>query len=971
MRILLTLILITSTLFASGWKQTSGPEGANFTTITLDGEQIFAVSYVGHIFYYDGVEWTRQGRVDYSDQLEYFNEILFAGSDEGLKRSDDLGTTWTDNIISGDCTMLFEKENKLYTVISDTLYVSEDGINWENPLVGTTANTMLFGEPTLQDLIDFESVGITDSTYAIGCETSVYPLPRGMYVTSDNGENWVIAQGISDPSYVYGIVNYDGYLVANTNNNVYRSFDGGFNWTIFNNGLPTSDFQYISTRNLELDNDRLYLYNQIDEKYYTLQDTTWQEVMLLEGGYRAKIKNGTIYTYSGDGITLTDIDNGSSQIINNGLIATNSTVYSISENIVISKTNNASYKTVDAGINWETYPFNNYEYVSNNGIVLAASEHGIVKSTDMGTTWQNASTGIPSSYKNSVRRLFCDENNGYIYAAFHRMRARTHLPPVWEAGGVYRSTNNGDSWQAISNGLPSEGSVKVPIYHFYASGNALVIRSYEGIYRSTNGGANWSHFEDGLNNSYVSNFASSGSMVFAGAYRDVLFYDELSTQWNLINDGLPEVDYTDAFYQTFIEYNNSLYIYIRLNEENYFYKFVDGQWVEKASHFFNDFRFVSFSVSSNRLYASVQEAGVWYTDNLDDVMMQQTVQYSEGWNLVSVPYNNPANNVSSVFPNASSDAFAFDNGYSSTEDLSSGIGYWLKFDSQQSVLMQGYQSSKSIQLNEGWNIIGPFENAVSVSSITTVPSSIIASEFFCFNNGYQVTTTLEPGKGYWVNASQDGTISLDESLRKPQEENKFDKTASLTILDAKGNGTQLYFGKQNTEHSLMPPLPPNGVFDARFADNTFITRTESENRIKLTGAEYPVTISAKGSNIYVNGSLVEDGSSISIARGSGSISVKSVNSMPENFELSQNYPNPFNPATDISFTLPQSSKVIFNVYNTLGELVSTFENNYDAGVHKYHFNGNNLSSGIYIYTLSANSENGSNFTSTKKMLLLK
>lgn len=86
-----------------------------------------------------------------------------------------------------------------------------------------------------------------------------------------------------------------------------------------------------------------------------------------------------------------------------------------------------------------------------------------------------------------------------------------------------------------------------------------------------------------------------------------------------------------------------------------------------------------------------------------------------------------------------------------------------------------------------------------------------------------------------------------------------------------------------------------------------------------------------------------------------------------NFELAQNYPNPFNPSTSISYTLAERSNVTLKVYDVLGkEVASLINTSQDAGTHQVTFDASNLSSGLYIYTLNAG-----NFTSSKKMMLLK
>jgi hypothetical protein len=88
---------------------------------------------------------------------------------------------------------------------------------------------------------------------------------------------------------------------------------------------------------------------------------------------------------------------------------------------------------------------------------------------------------------------------------------------------------------------------------------------------------------------------------------------------------------------------------------------------------------------------------------------------------------------------------------------------------------------------------------------------------------------------------------------------------------------------------------------------------------------------------------------------------------PERFTLDQNYPNPFNPSTSIRFTLQTSSDVKVTVLNILGQEVATILNSkVGPGEHLINFNASGLTSGVYIYQLSANG-----LTETKKMVLLK
>ena len=94
--------------------------------------------------------------------------------------------------------------------------------------------------------------------------------------------------------------------------------------------------------------------------------------------------------------------------------------------------------------------------------------------------------------------------------------------------------------------------------------------------------------------------------------------------------------------------------------------------------------------------------------------------------------------------------------------------------------------------------------------------------------------------------------------------------------------------------------------------------------------------------------------------------------VPVEFSLSQNYPNPFNPSTKIKFSLASDSKVSVKVFNLLGQQVAELlSGEYAAGRHEVTFNAASLSSGIYFYVINAAGKNGSNFSSTKKMTLMK
>ncbi len=100
----------------------------------------------------------------------------------------------------------------------------------------------------------------------------------------------------------------------------------------------------------------------------------------------------------------------------------------------------------------------------------------------------------------------------------------------------------------------------------------------------------------------------------------------------------------------------------------------------------------------------------------------------------------------------------------------------------------------------------------------------------------------------------------------------------------------------------------------------------------------------------------------------GSITAKPMIEIPDKYALYQNYPNPFNPRTTIKFDLSESGNVKLEIYNSLGEKVTTLYDGYmEAGYGKtIVWDASGFPSGVYYYKLTAGE-----FVDVKKMILMK
>ncbi|GJQ64546.1 MAG: hypothetical protein SCALA702_35990 [Melioribacteraceae bacterium] len=223
--------------------------------------------------------------------------------------------------------------------------------------------------------------------------------------------------------------------------------------------------------------------------------------------------------------------------------------------------------------------------------------------------------------------------------------------------------------------------------------------------------------------------------------------------------------------------------------------------------------------------SSINELHIMYSQ-----MMSMTMMVDEGWNILSMPVHADDMMVSSVFPDAASPAYAFDGGYVTADEFMMGEGYWLKFDEAGSHEMTGQAVSMAVGVDQGWNIVGPFDQPVTTSEITSNPTGILASVFYGFDNGYSVAEELTPGKGYWVKTSGAGDLMYNMVAKKGDETETEEiaedalYTIGLSTSDGAAGSYGLMLGidpaategiDSDLGETELPPLPPAGVYDAR------------------------------------------------------------------------------------------------------------------------------------------------------------
>ena len=369
------------------------------------------------------------------------------------------------------------------------------------------------------------------------------------------------------------------------------------------------------------------------------------------------------------------------------------------------------------------------------------------------------------------------------------------------------------------------------------------------------------------------------------------------------------------------------------------------------------------------------------------------VDVTSGWNMVSLPVEPITGLKSFLFPAATTDAYGFNGAYYQAETLVTGPGYWMKFASPASVIIDGYTAeADTIPVFTGWNMVGSISVPIPVSGVTTSPGGIITSAFYAYNAGYVSADSIIPGKAYWVQTDQDGDINMavsPQAAPKSAPAVAVEKYNSISIRDRAGSTQTLLFaaGVAAPAGTALPPPPPGGGFDARFTDGKFFALFPPRGngpasrplRIASPSGEVTVTASlnARDGETYAlvdeagNRHDLADGASVTILPGeSGTAELELISGtadIPTEYALEQNYPNPFNPSTTISFALPEEAMVTIRLYNILGNEVGTIAaRRYGAGKQTVEFNAGELPSGVYIYTMRAGT-----FAKSRKLVLMR
>ena len=199
-----------------------------------------------------------------------------------------------------------------------------------------------------------------------------------------------------------------------------------------------------------------------------------------------KSTNGGL-TWNPTGLTFTDINSRAGDIV----------IHPTNNQILWCATNNGIYKTINAGTSWtrvQTGSFSQGNIRLKPGdpsIVYAVTSNAFYRSTDTGTTFTQVSTGLPATSGRFVMDV-TPANPEYIYILSSKLSTDNY-----NFQGIYRSTDGGTTFTARNTTTNIFENTTSPSQAWYDLALGISSTNAEEIYtgclnvwKSTNGGTN-------------------------------------------------------------------------------------------------------------------------------------------------------------------------------------------------------------------------------------------------------------------------------------------------------------------------------------------------------------------------------------------------------------------------------------------------------------------------------------------------
>jgi len=537
----------------------------------------------------------------------------------------------------------------------------------------------------------------------------------------------------------------------------------------------------------------------------------------------------------------------------------------------------------------------NIVYFAKMNIISLHDSSCFLKSTNGGQNWFDI-TPMSLSYPaiTAVRVSPFNPNEVYI-TSFH--------------DGVFKSTDGGDSWLSINNGLNIR---KIAVIEIDSSSGIIYLGTYyDGIYKSTNNGESWQKISNNLCSSWFNSLAldyNNPSSAYNAAANGLFKTTDSGQSWDYVNtEDLNHIGIYDVAYDKYLPeniYYSTFHTGWSPVDDAGFYRSTD---YGETWNFFNnglpgeinygDIRIAYFDDLVRRIFLC-SRTGLFYSDDIGETWFRCE-------NGLPAYANFQVVEVSPADPYSIATGDSYNRVYISSDKGNS------------------WQQTSRLPITDGWYI----------NDIEFHPDD--PNHIFVAEGDVSIFETTNGGES-WVDISNDLPLDSEVAVVSGITINPLNPQNMFVASNHYGI-FQSHNGGQNWESFNVGMDTTDGVGELMFAlgDTTTLYFASSMRSVW--------SINRTGTGIASNNSP-----------------------LPARLSLS-NYPNPFNSHTIIDYNIVYTGKTTLTIYDMLGRKVETLVNCImPSGSHQAVWQADNQPSGVYFFKLQTDDDK-----QTKKMLLLR
>jgi PKD repeat protein len=456
------------------------------------------------------------GRINFVRFMPGNTNIIFAGSPAGgLWKTTNGGTSWSTN--TDQLTVIGCTDIAIDPANNDILYLATgDGDAGDTYSIGVLKSTDGGATWNTTGLSWTVNQGRRISKLLIHPTNSQIVLAatsNGVYRTTNGGGNWtqVRTGNFKDMEFKPG----DPNTVYVSGTTFFKSINNGQNWTQITSGLPTTGVSRMAIAVTPANPDYVYM----------IVGRNSDQGLL--GVYRST-DNGTTFTQrTGTSPNLLGWNSNGSD---SGGQAWFDLAIAVSETnadvVVVGGVN--IWRSTDGGANWNinghwTGSGAPYVHADIHDLIFlpgsgttyfSGNDGGVFKTTNSGGAWSDISANLTIAQQYRIGLSASTENllvaghqdngtNKMSGTAWSRIYGgdgmdcfidRTNDSRIiasYVYGDYKRSTNGGSSWTTITSGLTGQAAWNAPIHQDPSAVNTFYC-GYQHIFKSTNSGTNWS-----------------------------------------------------------------------------------------------------------------------------------------------------------------------------------------------------------------------------------------------------------------------------------------------------------------------------------------------------------------------------------------------------------------------------------------------------------------------------------------------